>query len=280
MGYALDRIVRDPSFLNGEPCLRLYFPDDPSPERFFPLTDIFSGTHDPSMACLTPKDVALCEAFAATHMPGTELYRRNNRFKRVKILLDENLPYGLVTPLSEQLSNLSHVYLEGLGGFTDEFIYNRPWYCLKEGKTTERKKLQAIKHIIISRDSDLTDLARAQWMQRIETCATPEDIDFGDINTVFRVKDEDMSATANVQYYQMHARAIMRAAYSNEAASYIIGKTGVYPEAGSRLSDLIAVVEKTRRVERAQAGELTLAELESGRAERWDRKMQRACIPA
>ena len=280
MGYALDRIVRDPSFLNGEPCLRLYFPDDPSPERFFPLSEIFSGNNGASLAVLTPRDVALCEAFAATHMPGTEFYRRNNRFKRVKILLDENLPYGLVTPLSQQLSNLSHVYLEELGGFTDEFIYNRPWYSLKERSISERKKHQGIKYIIISRDSDLTDLARAQWVQRIQTCATPEDIDFGDINTVFRVKDEDLSMTANAAYYQMHAKAIMRAAYSNEAASYVINKAGVHPESGSRLCDLIGGVEKARKVERAQAGGLTAAELEDGRAGRWDRKSQRACVPA
>lgn len=215
---------------------------------FYPLNAIFDahsrGNVTKEFPDLNPKDLHLCSAFLATNVPGHPAYIKNNRGKRVKILFDENLPYGLVSALTEELPNLSHVYLEGMDGFADEFIFHRPWYQLKTASAYDRRKSAGTKYIIITRDTDLTDLARNQWCKRIAACATPEDLKFNDVNAVFRVVDESFTNVENVVRFKELAQEIMKAAYSCKAASYTISKSGVHIERGSSLENLIEQVER------------------------------------
>lgn len=271
----IQRLVADPGIWGGKLCLRLPFAA--SANEYIPLDHLWdeAGTFKGDER-LSPEDERLCRAFAATKLPHTEEYRVNNRYKTVKILFDENLPHGLVPELMTQISNLTQVYLEGLGGYTDEFIYHRPWYQLEPRSTREARQVQNNKYIIISRDYDLTDLAREQWMRRIACVAQPEDIDFSNVNVVFRVADEALTQVDNAEFYRRHAEKIMRAAFSGQSASYLIGQHGVWPEPGSTLRELVRAVEKNQRIERARIGELSAEELEAGKEGREERKLRRA----
>jgi hypothetical protein len=220
---------------------------------------------------LTERDLRLCSAFLATNVPSHPAYIRNNRGKRVKILFDENLPYGLVPALTEGLPNLSHVYLEGMDGYTDDYIFYRPLYQLKKSPTSYRRKKDVeTKYIIVSRDNDLSDLARAQWMQRIVTCAEPEKINFNDTNVVFRVVDESLTNLENANRFNELARDIMKAAYSCKAASYTISKNGVYIEKGSSLPEMIAQLDQAEMHKRANLGQLSIEERDEGRRRRYN----------
>jgi predicted nuclease of predicted toxin-antitoxin system len=250
----------------------LHYPH-PRTEEFIPLTRIFDahrhGNLQDEYPNLTPKDLRLCSAFLATNVPGHPSYIRNYRGKSVKILFDENLPYGLVSALTEVLPNLSHVYMEGMEGFTDEFIYNRPWYVLHPTAIAERKKRGRTKFIIISRDNDLTDLAQRQWLQRIKAASHPEKVSFGDVNVVFRVIDQFLTNLENVAQFKTLARDIMRRAYSGEAASYTIARTGVYVERGSALHDLIRKVEEEELQRKASQGGLSAQNRQDGKNGRY-----------
>lgn len=258
---------------DGELFLRLPERGVDSPNGRFsliPLKSIFAvNSPHADHPGLTERDLQLCEAFLATNVPGHPFYIRNNRGKRVKILFDENLPYGLVPALTHELPNLSHVYLEGMKGYADEFIYNRPNYCLKKKTPYEAMRDRTTKYIIITRDSDLTDLARAQWKRRMVVSHDPENIMFDDVNVVFRVTDERLTSLENIGQFKKMAREIMRLAYSGDSASYIIGKSGVVPEPGSRKKQLLHEVEETIKVDRAKLGQLTAAEIEAGKTTRW-----------
>lgn len=218
-----------------------------------PLAEIFEavaqGDATERFPQLTRKDIDLCHAFLATNVPDHEAYRQNNRGKKISILFDENLPYGLVPALSRELPNLSHVYLEGLGGYTDDFIFNRPWYQLKERSEKEKEKGRSTKYIIISRDQDLTDLAQEQWRARIRTSLTPENINFDDVNVVFHVKGEALANVLGAPVFAQYAKDILKRAYSNKAASYVIGQTGIHVEYGSSRESLIAQVERERLID-------------------------------
>lgn len=247
---------------------------DERAHTLYSLTSIFDAHSRGVMAQefpdLTSKDLRLCSAFLATNVPHHPAYIKNNRGKRVKILFDENLPYGLVSALTEELPNLSHVYLEGMEGFTDEFIYQRPWYHLKEKSPYERRKSSGTKHIIITRDMDLTDLARAQWTKRLSSCATPEDIKFHDVNVVFRVVDESFTNVENVQRFKDLAKDIMKAAYGSQSASYTISKSGVYIERGSSLEDLIHNLDNQNVLTKLRNGLLSDDERHQGRSHRYN----------
>jgi|GEM_PF-3095828 len=207
-----------------------------------------NGTLKDNFPDLKERDIRLCEAFAATNLDNHPLYKKNFRSKKVSILFDENLPYGLVPELSQVLPNLSHVYLEGMGGYMDDFLFNRPWFALKDEKPSDMKRKRQTKHIIISRDSDLTDLARDQWIRRIQVVAHPDKIMFDDVNVVFHVTDTGMTRLEHADHYKEYARDIMKAAYSCEAASYVLDKDGVRPEPGSSFPELLRVVDEFHRV--------------------------------
>lgn len=228
-------------------------PAHESPDQYIPL-----------------QDISLCAAFLATNVPEHPAYQKNNRSRRVKILFDENLPYALVAALTNELPNLSHIYLEGLDGVADEFIFYRPTYQLKPSlKGYDRKCAMRTKHIIITRDSDLSDLARAQWLARMRATATPEQIKFDDVNVVIRVTDETLTNIENASLYKELAVDIMRAAYSGAAASYTINRKGVNPEAGNTKEHLISSLNNEQRIGRARDGELSPEERETGRNGRW-----------
>lgn len=242
------------------------------PHVLYALTDIFNaqnaGKLSEGFPHLSAEDLHLCSAFLATNVPDHPAYKSNNRNKRVKILFDENLPYALVSALTAELPCLSHVYLEGMDGASDEFIFNRPWAHLKPSKASERKQKRATKHIIISRDSDMTDLAQGQWLKRMQSSSHPEDIRFDDVNVVFRVVDESLTNIQNADKFKEVARDIMRAAYSQEGASYTISLRGVDVEQGSYKQQLIRKLEDIDRIERAKKNCLTEQEIADGKSGR------------
>lgn len=225
---------------------------------------------------LEAPDLSACRAFAAVNMPGSREYRRNNRYSSVKILLDENLPHDLVLPLSHHTSNLSHIYYEGMGGYMDEFIYWRPKYQIKErgGESDrQRSKRLGIKHIIISNDSDLCDLAEDQWRQRIGASSNPDAIDFKDTNTVFSIAKHHYTKLKDPEFCEQVARGIMRAAFDPKAPWYKIRGNGtVYP--GVLFSSLCQQVEDRARRHRFIHGLATEAEAEEGRQNRALRRLQ------
>ncbi len=241
---------------------------------YIPLRDIFEAHSKGALAetypHLTQQDISLCAAYLATNVPDHPAYQKNNRSRRVKILFDENLPYALVAALTDELPNQSHIYLEGLDGVADEFIFYRPIYQLKPSlKGYDRKCAKRTKHIIITRDSDLSDLARAQWLNRMRATATPESIKFDDVNVVIRVTDETLTNIENAYRYRELAVEIMRAAYSGAAASYTINRAGVKPEAGNAKEQLLQVLSNEERILRARNDQLSTHEKEVGRSGRW-----------
>lgn len=275
--HCFSRVVRVGH--TGEYYLRVY-PGNTSQNRqgddasYYALSAIFEshsrGTVETDFPDLKEKDLRLCSAFLATNVPSHPAYIKNNRGKRVKILFDENLPYGLVTALTEGLPNLSHVYLEGMEGYMDDYIFYRPQHQIESTASSyQRKKSVETKYIIVSRDTDLSDLARAQWTQRIATCANPEEIDFSDTNVVFRVVDESLTNLENAARFKELGRDIMRAAYSCKAASYAISKSGVYTEKGSSLQELIGQMDRAEMQKRANQGLLSLEERDVGREGRY-----------
>jgi predicted nuclease of predicted toxin-antitoxin system len=249
------------------PCLRKVFEGKNGEAiiNIIPLQAIFemveAGTFFPSET-LTEKDIRKAQTFAAMHMPDRPEFKRNNRYKRTKLLLDENLPSGLIPGLSKELSNISHIYFEGMNGNTDEFIYWRPWSKLKTRSSKEARAHDKTKYIIISQDSDLTDIAKRQWLDRMLCCAEPEKIDFSNVNVVFHVKDITLRNPASATMHWPSASDILRAAYSGEASSYIITKGGVYPEAGCSKQEIITQIEEIMRNKRLRNNELILEDIE------------------
>jgi hypothetical protein len=236
-------------------------------EAGFRESDVLSG-----YTMLDESDITACRAFAAVNMPQSLDYRRNNRYKGVKILLDENIYHGFILPLSHHISNLSHIYYEGMGGFTDEYIYWRPHYYLKDESAKERKRKRGMRHIIISNDSDLCDLAEAQWRQRIATSSDPDAIDFGDTNTVFSIEKRQYKFLFDPEFCEKISRSIMRAAYNPKAPWYKIRDNGsVYP--GKLFSSLCSDVEEAVRGERFMRGIASEEDRAIGRAKRYANKM-------
>ena len=228
-----------------------------------PITDILSkidqgwSEEDFQRYDITPRDLRTALTVASLQLPDRPEFVRNNRYKRTKILLDENMSSRLIPELSKELSNLSHIYYEGMSGVTDEFIYWRPWSHLQSRTKREKRAHENTRYIIITQDSDLRDISKAQWKSRVMNCSTPEDIDFSNLNAVFHVRDINLGKPENASYYLPLAKDILRAAYSEEASSYVITKSGVYPEQGCRLEDIIEEVEKHFQFERIKSSQIT-----------------------
>ncbi|MFN3701438.1 MAG: DUF433 domain-containing protein [Alphaproteobacteria bacterium] len=238
----------------------------------FRESDVLSG-----YTMLDESDITACRAFAAVNMPQSQDYRRNNRYKGVKILLDENVYHGLILPLSHHISNLSHIYYEGMGGFTDEYIYWRPHYFLKDESAKERRRKRGMRHIIISNDSDLCDLAEGQWRQRIATSSDPDAIDFSDTNTVFSIEKRQYKLLLDPEFCEKISRSIMRAAYNPKAPWYKIRDNGsVYP--GKLFSSLCTDVEEAIRSQRFQQGKEEREERLVLRSQRLSRNLARRGI--
>lgn len=244
-------------------CLRKTFKeaDGSYREEQIPIISILQNLdHEASLRAgsLTERDLRTALMLATMRLPETDEYKRNNRYKRTKILLDENLSTRLIPELSRELSNLSHIYFEGMQGATDEFIYWRPWTQLKNRTAREQRVHAGTKYIIITLDSDLTEIARNQWLKRIVTSSTPEDIDFSNVNAIFHVRDINLGRPENGTGDWPVAKDILRAAYSGEASSYSITKNGVRPEAGCSKKELIAYADRIAMFERFKTSELTI----------------------
>jgi uncharacterized protein (DUF433 family) len=220
-------------------------------------------------------DISACIGYAATHLKDRHEYKRNNRRKSARILLDENLSPGLVGALYESIGGLSSIYYEGMDGYTDEFIYWRPW--AKISSNSQHKK--SIRHVIITQDMDLCDLAVGQWKQRICTSATPELINFKDTNRIILVSDPDMAAHENASFYKNLASKIMRAVFNPAISApwYKASKTSLSP--GISLQALIEEVKQDILVKRFQNGEVTSEERQQMRADRAAKKTGAVLTP-
>ncbi len=213
---------------------------------------------------LEDNDISACIGFAATHIKDRHEYKRNNRYKAARILLDENLSPALVEALYQTIGGLSSIYYEGMNGYTDEFIYWRPTAKISKGSRTKKN----MRHVIITQDSDLCDIAEAQWMQRIHTCATPESINFMDTNTIILIADPKMAAKEGAEFYKKLAGKIMRAVFNPETPApwYRASKTSL--SAGISLQKLIEYAEKDALIKRYLNGEVSEEERAIARAKR------------
>lgn len=192
---------------------------------------------------LDDKDIAACQGFAATRLTERSEYAFNNRYKTARVLLDENVSPFLVQQIYRHLGGLSHIYYEGLSGVTDEFIYWRPQARIEPGAKRPRADMR---HVIITHDSDLCDLAQAQWLKRIRASAEPEKINFNDTNTIILLTGRGLGTTRGANDLAGLAREIMKAAFSDKQAPwYRANRSGV--KEGISLSDLIALAEKSDR---------------------------------
>ncbi|MDD3020495.1 MAG: hypothetical protein PHX61_05880 [Alphaproteobacteria bacterium] len=248
---------------DGGYCLQVHRDLGESGYRFdyYSLSDVFeaaaSGKVEKEFPDLNAKDIRLCQAFLATNVKDHPAFKSNFRKDRVSILIDENLPYGLVAELTKVLPNLSHVYLEGMEGSMDEYIFNRPKYRIDHDSAEDMLRKKKTKYIIISRDDDLTEIVRQQWMRRIGAVTSPDLIDFKDVTVVFRVSGSTMIHVDNAEYYRNSAAEIMKAAYSGEAASYVISRDGVRVENGSRFHELLKQVEAFYGLDSSEQERLT-----------------------
>lgn len=252
--------------------------------HYIPVADIInllekSGYRESDVLSAYPmleeSDITACRAFAAVNMPESKDFKRNNRYRGVKILLDENLYHGFILQLSQHISNISHIYYEGMGGFMDDFIYWRPHHLLKEESPKEHKRKKSLKHIIISNDSDLCDLAEDQWRGRIKAASDPDAIDFKDTNTVFNISKVHYSKLKDPEFCEKVSRGIMRAAFDPKAPWYKIRGNGtVYP--GVLFPSLCNQVETTLRNERFKNGVATEEDAIEGRLLRIQRRQESA----
>lgn len=208
------------------------------------------------MPTLEENDVSACIGYAATHLTDRHEYRKNNRRKSARILLDENLSPALVGALYESIGGLSSIYYEGMNGHTDEFIYWRP--SAKISKDSRHKK--SMRHVIITQDSDLCDIAERQWMQRIRTCATPDNIKFNDTNTIILITDPKMAACEGAESYRTLTNKIMRAVFNPETPApwYMASKT-IF-KAGVSLDRLIERAAQDELIGKLQRGEISKEE--------------------
>ncbi len=267
------RIFQDAAIRDGEPVINKAHKIKVAPKTFETLyttvKEVMTLLEDAGMRerevrgifpHLNQKDISACRAFAAVNMPDSKEYSRNNRNPDIKILLDENIPHSLVIPLSHHMSSLSHIYYEGMTSYMDDFIYWRPYMHIKDHSAEtpeERTRRRGIKHIIISNDSDLCDLAYAQWQQRVMTCATPEDIDFTDTNTVYSINKWDIEKIEkDEKFCQKMAASILNTAHNPKGPWYKIRSNGsVYP--GVTLQEMCKAAERNIEIEQYKAAKET-----------------------
>ncbi|MBI1327137.1 MAG: hypothetical protein GC136_05800 [Alphaproteobacteria bacterium] len=262
----IGRIVKDK---NDIPCLRKVFTDAAGTRNqlYIPVKDILqevdNGTNLKQLKkkfnnCkFTRDDIRVCRAFAAVTMPERREYKKNARERRMKILLDENMPYQLITPLLKKFGGLTHIYFEGMEGFADEFIYYRPFYQLK--KKTQRERIKDIKtrYVIFTRDRDMVDIARAQWLNRIRCSATPEDIRFAGTNVIIHIQDASFAKAKNSKALTALADQILEMIESKQACAYSVKKDGVAPIGNCRLDEMIKRVAEEDLRRRIAEDDLT-----------------------
>lgn len=266
----IGRIFKDDK---GVPCLRKSFTDAAAQQQtlYIPvsaiLEEVDNGATPKSLKkkfnnCrFTQDDIRACRAFAAVSMPNRREYKRNARERRMKILLDENMPYQLIMPLLKKFGGLTHIYFEEMAGFTDEFIYYRPFYHLKKKSLTERKKDIKTRYIIFTRDRDLVDIAREQWLNRIRCSATPEDIRIARSNIIIHVQDMSFGTKDDTKHLVAMADKILQMIESKEACAYAVTKGGVHPIKSCRMDDMIKRVdEEARRKEMISAANQSVVE--------------------
>ena len=111
-----------------------------------------------------PADVHACKALAALVFEDRPEYRRNKKFKPrnkdkaegrkpVKILLDENITWKIIPDLVNNITELSHVLFENMGGWRDDGIWERG--------------IKGEFGIVITQDHDFRKLAEAHAMDKI-----------------------------------------------------------------------------------------------------------------
>lgn len=107
---------------------------------------------------LTENDIKLCKLIASLRLQASVFYKKSrpNDDDRsgLKVLVDENLSYKIVTDLMMQGLYISHVYFEDLGGKPDKDIWNSG------------------ANIIITHDNDFMDIAQMMYIQRCRERAT------------------------------------------------------------------------------------------------------------
>ncbi len=204
---------------------------------------------------VSQSDIRLCRAFAATHLPERpEFTRNNNPHSKVSVLIDENISNRLITPLSSIFRNVTHVYHMDMGGFTDEFLFNRHHYKIDEMDSKKYRKERGRKRIIISRDSDMRDLIVDRWRNRLRPLVNdsfsfdPTDINMSDTPVIFQCRGEKFSSADFANVYTDHATDIKKAAYSGEAAAYVISYGGVKPAQGATFEEIWEGLKKEKAI--------------------------------
>lgn len=171
-------------------------------------------------------DIYTCKALATMAMDDRPEYRRNKGHKKprngrqhqpIKFLFDENLSWRIVPELVNNISEVSHILLEDMGGARDIDIWNK-------------FRGNGARAVIITKDDDFIDLAEIFAMKAMMDAGRTHAVSIENNPFVIHINVQKIDKDDVIEAFRKRAQIFVKEAMREERrmAYMRLNKNGIF----------------------------------------------------